>query len=120
MVRFSATVSLPSRLGLWKTTPILRRSAWVAPRKSQPRMRALPDWIGIRVESSLKRVLLPPPLGPRKPKISPRAIVNSTVAERLAIAIAEAQVRDLDRGLGGLSARRAPLRDAPVTGEAFM
>ncbi len=84
MARFSATVSLPSRLGLWKTTPILRRSACVAPRRSQPRMRASPDWIGTRVESSRNSVLLPPPLGPRKPKISPRAIVNSTARERLA------------------------------------
>jgi hypothetical protein len=38
------------------------------------------DWIGTSVESSLNSVVLPPPLGPRKPKISPRAISKLTSA----------------------------------------
>ena len=40
--------------------------------------RGRPDWSGTSVESSLKSVVLPPPLGPRKPKISPRAIAKLT------------------------------------------
>src|SRR2546429_71276 len=43
-------------------------------------MRAAPPSGGRRVARIRKRVLLPPPFGPRKPNSSPRATVNDTPA----------------------------------------
>src|SRR3989338_984569 len=60
------------------TTPMAFLTAFCAFMQSKPITFALPFVGLIRVESILISVVLPAPLGPRRPKVSPSAIVNET------------------------------------------
>ena len=74
--RFSHTVSARSRVFVWGTTPIscLAIAGWRT--TSTPPTNASPD-VGItRVVSMLAVVVLPAPLGPSRPKISPSQTVR--------------------------------------------
>ena len=76
--RFCSAVRRTSSVGSWKTRPMWRRtsSRWLT--TSKPLTRAAPDVGSARVQSMLIVVLLPAPLGPRKPKTSPGGTVNDT------------------------------------------
>ena len=52
--------------------------------------------VGISVESRRNSVVLPPPLGPRKAKISPGAIAQAQVGKRLPRAVVIDEVRDVN------------------------
>ena len=57
---------------MWRRTS----SRWLT--TSKPQTRAAPDVGVASVQSTLIVVLLPAPLGPRKPKTSPGGTVNDT------------------------------------------
>src|SRR3989338_8534850 len=60
------------------TTPMAFLTAFCAFTQSKPITFAAPLVGLIRVESILISVVLPAPLGPSRPKVSPSAIVNET------------------------------------------
>ena len=76
--RFCSAVRWPSSVGSWKTRPMWRRTASRWATTSKPLTRAVPDVGSARVQSMLIVVLLPAPLGPRKPKTSPGGTLNET------------------------------------------
>ena len=62
----------------WATYPIRRRTPAGSARRSQPATSASPA-VGVSSVVSMRRVVvLPAPLGPRKPAISPRRTARST------------------------------------------
>ncbi len=69
---FSRPVRSPSAVDSWKITPIRRLTASGSWLTSRPSTTALPE-VGRRPADSIETVVvLPAPLGPRNPKISPR------------------------------------------------
>src|SRR5882724_12763256 len=77
-MRFSITPSFTSRLGFWKTTPMRRRTPCGSPVTECPKTRASPLEGGRRVVRIRKRVVFPPPFGPRRATLSPVATVKET------------------------------------------
>ncbi len=70
--RFSRAVSWTSSDGSWKTSPMRERIPSGSRLTSSPAIDAVPD-VGLSSVQSTEMVVdLPAPLGPRKPKISPR------------------------------------------------
>ena len=69
--RFSHAVRLRSRVFVWDTTPITRLVAVGCATTSIPAIHAEPPEGITRVVSMPTVVVLPAPLGPRSPKISP-------------------------------------------------
>ncbi len=72
--RFSSPVSLMSRLGSWKTIPmlLLTSSFWVS--MLYPHTSAVPEVGLISVDSIFRVVVLPAPFGPSIPNSSPFSI----------------------------------------------
>src|SRR5437588_5883951 len=68
----------PSRVGSWNTSPMLRRTSSRSRTTSWPATVAEPEVGLTSVHSMLIVVVLPAPLGPRKPNTSPGATSNST------------------------------------------
>ena len=103
-MRFSSAVSCLSRLGDWKTTPICRRIRSRARGRVVPQDFTAPGGAGMSVQRIRKRVVLPLPLGPRKPNTSPGLDAQAQVVEcetpRIAAGIGERQVIDFDDGVG--------------------
>ena len=79
-MRFSVAVSSSSTEAYWPVTPSSWRTTCGSRRTSTPKMVASPASIGSRVASILSMVVLPAPLGPSTPKISPRRTVRSTAS----------------------------------------
>ena len=73
MERFSSTVRSMSLVSAWGMTPMARLTASASRETSWPAMIAFPLVTGMSVVIMRMRVLLPAPLGPRRPKISPSA-----------------------------------------------
>src|SRR5215469_10429164 len=75
---FSAAVSSPSRLGSWNTMPKARRTSIGSLTGSWPATLSDPSLGLSTVVSILIVVVLPAPLGPRKPKMTPSGTANET------------------------------------------
>src|SRR5215469_12872534 len=73
---FSAAVSSPSRLGSWNTMPKARRTSIGSLTGSWPATLSHPSLGLSTVVSILIVVVLPAPLGPRKPKMTPSGTAN--------------------------------------------
>src|SRR3954447_4350114 len=76
--RFCSAVRYPSSVGSWKTSPMLRRTSSRSCATSWPATRARPPVGRASVQSMWIVVVLPAPLGPRKPNTSPRATSKLT------------------------------------------
>ncbi len=76
--RFWSAVSWLSSVESWKTRPMWRRTLSRAATTSKPLTRAAPAVGFASVQSMLIVVLLPAPLGPRKPNTSPGGTVKET------------------------------------------
>src|SRR3989442_2337742 len=75
--RFSRAVSWSSSEGSWKTSPIRDRTAAGSCETSMPATCASPEVGRSSVQRMLIVVVLPAPLGPRKPKTSPCSTARS-------------------------------------------
>src|SRR6516162_2376259 len=73
---FSAAVSSLSRLGSWNTMPKARRTSSGSLTGSWPEIKSRPSLGLSTVVSILIVVVLPAPLGPRKPKMTPSGTAN--------------------------------------------
>src|ERR1700757_2317652 len=73
---FSAAVNSPSRLGSWNTMPKARRTESGSLTGSWPAIESRPSLGLSTVVSILIVVVLPAPLGPRKPKMTPSGTAN--------------------------------------------
>src|SRR5512135_3280834 len=114
MSRYSDT-----RSGKYPTTLRARSESLTT---SYPAMTARPDVGGNTPHRMRMVVLLPAPLGPRKPTISPRSTANDT--SEMAVNVPNRFVKCsalimrvggiLDEGLNGLNTRRSDLGDHPV------
>src|ERR1700691_939965 len=78
MLRFSSTVRSGSEVRAWGMTPITRLTSSGSLATSKPATNALPLVMGTRVVIMRMSVLLPAPLGPSRPKISPSATEKLT------------------------------------------
>ena len=109
MVRFSATVSLPSRLGLWKTTPILRRSSCGRNAQVVTQDARVAGLYRHQGREQAEQGALAAAVGAEKAEDFAARDREFDRSERLAIAVTEVEAADLDRGLGGhpRRARRA-------------
>ena len=67
-----------SSVGSWKTYPTLRRTSSGSSVMLCPFTVAVPLVGFMRVDSMFRVVVLPAPLGPRKPRISPFWTLNGT------------------------------------------
>ena len=91
-VRRGSHANSPGRL------PSRARIARLSRRLSRPNSRALP-LVGCRRSSSVRIiVVLPAPLGPRKPNTSPRATDSEIVVDPALVAVALGQAIGLDDG----------------------
>ena len=77
-MRLSSTVSSRSSESSWGTSPIRARMRAPSVAGSIPRTRSVPPLRGLMHEIIRMVEVLPAPLGPRKPKDSPLAMVKST------------------------------------------
>ena len=75
--RFSRAVRFSSTEAYWPVTPTSWRTTCGSRRTSTPKIEASPASMGSRVASIRSIVVLPAPLGPRTPKISPRCTSRS-------------------------------------------
>ncbi|MNH19372.1 hypothetical protein D3C79_791050 [compost metagenome] len=77
--RFCRTLSSPYSEKLWDMKPTRLRVARSLAFTGRPSRVALPSLAGIRPVSTFMVVVLPQPLEPRKPKISPRPMAKLTL-----------------------------------------
>ena len=108
--RFSSAVSLPSRPGDWKTIPEVARSARAPAAISRPSRRNRPAPGRSRPARIEKRVDLPAPFGPRRPKISPGRTSSVTSRSTSRSPKRKATPSRARRGAGGPAAASAPQR----------
>ena len=78
--RFSRAVRFSSVVTACETVPIAARTAVLSETTSCPWMRARPEVGGSSVVSIRIRVVLPAPLGPRSPYVSPAATEKDTAS----------------------------------------
>src|SRR5215472_16854406 len=93
---FSAAVSSPSRLGSWNTMPKARRTKSGSLTGSWPAIESRPSLGVSTVVSILIVVVLPAPLGPRKPKMTPSGTANEIWSTAVKPSKALDQVAGLD------------------------
>jgi hypothetical protein len=74
--RFCRAVSARSRLGRWGTTDSRLRAVTGSAATSTPATLAVPDVGSTRVVRTPIVVVFPAPLGPSRPKTSPRSTAN--------------------------------------------
>ena len=69
---------------------------------SRPKMDTSPLWTGVRVVSTRTAVVLPAPLGPSRPSVSPALDLQGQVVDGGEVAVAVGEVSAVDRRRHGL------------------